>query len=891
MLVLLNTRRGMILRRPNDKHHFLFSKHPCNTAFFDVDRHAAYSSRGGAAFLSGPVAVRNPRSRAHHTRAREGRAYFLFSKRSRAATHGRKPMLGYPTVFTDCMFSANRHSRPRIPSALRLVLLLMAFAAGIGVPAARPAAPQQAGKPSGKGGVAEVSSTGPQRRKGELTIADGDVDIHYGNERLRADHVEYNDQTNEAVAVGHVVFDHENQHLEADEAHYNVATGHGTFRNVRGTIKLERRPNPLVLLSSNPIYFEAREVERFSEELYVIRHAWITICDPEHPTWQFYAQHARLRLNRTVALVNANFRLFRVPLVYFPYATAPGGSKVRQSGFLIPPIGNSTSKGVVIGDAFYWAPTTWMDATMGFELFTRRGNAERGQFRATPWENTSIKYSYFGVNDRGLPAAGVPPEGGQQQQLEVKSLLPKGWRFVADYNELSSLTFRLAFSDTFGDAINSEVRSAIFLTNNFHGFSLNVAALNDKTFLSLPTQGSLTSVAVPATSVSLRSAPEARFGSVEQSPWHNVPVYFTFDAFAGAAHRDDGNVAATPTYTPVDTANFVSRTEFAPRVTVPVHFGPWLNVTATAAFRTSYFGASLDTTGDLTNRSITRNDGEFTLDLRPPTLERIFGRRQSRKKYKHTIEPEIVYRDVTGINHFAQYIRFDADSTLTNTNEVEYGVTQRLFVKDGEDQPNELISWRLVQKHFFDPTFGGALVPGQRNVFETLEEISSFAFADTARNWSPILSDVKINPGGPFDFEEILQYDTQRGSNGQLTTIGTLAKIKPYRDFFFTIADFRLNANPLVLQPKSNQIRTLIGYGSETRKGFNVTTGISYDITNDALQNQLVQVSYNGNCCGLAVEYRRIALGQIRTENQFLASFIIANIGNFGNLRRQEKIF
>jgi LPS-assembly protein len=727
-----------------------------------------------------------------------------------------------------------------------------------------------------------------------MTIADGDVDIHYHDQRLRSDHAEYNDQTDEAVARGHVIFDYENQHLEADEAHYNVATGRGTFYNVRGTIKLERRPNPLILLSNNPIYFEAQEVERFSEESYVLHHTWITICDPRHPTWQFFAQRARVHVNKTVALVSANFRLLRVPLVWMPYATAPGGSKIRQSGFLIPPVGSSTSKGFVIGDAFYWAPNPWIDATMGFELFTRRGNAERGMFRAAPWENTTIKYTYFGVNDRGLPAADVPPEGGQQQQLEVKSLLPKGWRFVADYNELSSLTFRLAFSDTFGDAINSEVRSAVFLTNNFDGFSLNFGILNDKTFLSLPVQGSATSVAVPATSVSVRSAPEVRFGSVEQSPWQNVPLYFGFDAFAGAVHRDDGNVAPTPTYTPIDTANFVSRTEFAPRVTVPFHFGPWLNVTASEAFRTTYYGASLDPSGDVTNAGVTRNDGEFTLDIRPPTLERIFQSKKSKKKYKHTIEPDIVYKDVSGIHDFAQYIRFDADSTLTDTNEVEYGVTQRLYVKNGDgddDQPQELISWQLVQKHFFDPTFGGALVTGQRNVFETLEEISSFAFADTPRNWSPILSDFKLNPGGPIDFEEILQYDTQRGNKGQLTTVGTLAKLKPYKDFFLTIADFRLDANPLVLQPKSNQIRTLIGYGSETRKGFNVTMGISYDITNGALQNQIVQVSYNGSCCGLAVEYRRIALGQIRTENQYLASFIIANIGNFGNLRRQERIF
>ena len=125
---------------------------------------------------------------------------------------------------------------------------------------------------------------------------------------------------------------------------------------------------------------------------------------------------------------------------------------------------------------------------------------------------------------------------------------------------------------------------------------------------------------------------------------------------------------------------------------------------------------------------------------------------------------KLAYRVVTGINNFPQLIRFDADSTLTDTNEISYGITQRLWVKEGEDQPQELISWSLTQKHFFDPTFGGALVPGVRNVFQTLDEISPFAFADGPRNWSPLISDFKVTPGGPLDFEQILEYDTQRGS-------------------------------------------------------------------------------------------------------------------------------
>ncbi|HVS87868.1 MAG TPA: LPS assembly protein LptD [Candidatus Acidoferrum sp.] len=783
-------------------------------------------------------------------------------------------MLGYSTVFIGSMLRVNRHLYARNFSALRLFFLTALFSSfssspALGVP------PQQIRLPSGKGGIAELSSSGPQRRQGDLYIADGDVDIRYGDLRLRADHVEYNNKTSESVARGHVQFDYENQHLEGDEAHYNVSTGRGLFRNVRGTVKIERRPNPTVLVSENPLYFEAREVERLPGYVYLVREAWITVCDPEHPKWQFYASHARIRVDKTVALVNANFRLFRVPLIWLPYATAPAGRKVRQSGFLIPEPGNSSRKGFILGDAYYWAPAPWFDATVGAQYLSSRGSEERGEFRARPFENTSIKYTYFGVIDRGLlDAADVRhPQGGHQQQFEMKSLLPDNWRFVADVNQLSSLTFRLAFADTFGDAINSEIRSAVFLTNNFKGFSLNFAALSDRSFLTIS----------PATSVVLRNIPEARFGSVEQAPWKNLPVYFGFDSFVGAVHRED---------TSIDTPAAVQRAEFAPRVTLPIHFGPWLGVTTSAAFRTTRYGASLDPGGLLSEQPITRNTGEFTLELRPPTLERFFGRpspgkTKSRKRYKHAIEPGITYRYVTGVNNFPNFIRFDADSTLTDTNEVEYGVTQRLYRKDGDAAPQEVVSWRLVQKHFFDPTFGGAVVNGQRNVFETLNSFTPFAFAFGPRNSSPLISDFKITPGGLYDTEQILEYDPQLS---KITVIGTLLKVKPYKEFFATIAHFRLQADP-ILQPLSNQIRALVGYGGETRRGFNFTTGISYDITNSALQNQVVQVSYNGGCCGIALAYRRVALGTVRTDNQFSAALIIANIGTFGNLRRQEKIF
>ena len=323
-----------------------------------------------------------------------------------------------------------------------------------------------------------------QRQVGRIFYADGHVDVRYQNARLRADHVEYNTETQVVIARGNVQLDYLTQHVEADDARYELRTGHGTFHHVRATFALQRRPAPTLLVSPNPLYFEAEETERVDQNTYRVHKAWLTVCDPSHPTWKFYAPEATVELRKSVHLENGNFRLFSIPVLYLPYATFPA-EKQRNSGFVIPEPGESSTKGYVFGDSFYWAPTTWMDATIGASYYSRRGWSQKGELRMRPWENARLEASYFGVIDRGLPQPSGPSlkQGGHEDRLLFTALLPDGWRAVADLDQLTSLTFRLAFSETFVQAVNSEVRNSAFLTNNFRGYSLNVAALELRKFL------------------------------------------------------------------------------------------------------------------------------------------------------------------------------------------------------------------------------------------------------------------------------------------------------------------------------------------------------------------------------------------------------------------------
>jgi LPS-assembly protein len=705
-----------------------------------------------------------------------------------------------------------------------------------------------------------------QRKDGSRYIADGNVLVRYQDKQLRADHVVYDSETGALQLTGNVRFDSGMQHVEAEQARYDVKNSSGAFTAARGTIETPRQANPNLLLSTNPLYFEAREVQRLDERTYQLHSAWMTICLPQRPLWKFFAPEATLHVDDRVALINSNFRILSIPLFYAPYASIPVGPKVRQSGFTIPDISHAGNKGLVIGDSFYWAPVDWMDAEVGAEWYSRRGWGQTVDVRSRPTANSRLTYNYFSVQDRGLPgpAGSGPSQGGHQSHFFGEAALQHGWRAVADVNELSSLTFRLAFATTYTGATSSELVSAGFLTNNFRGYSFDFAAEQYRDFLSN----------TPNNIVQLRKTPEARFSSVEQQPWSHWPFYFGFDSFTGANHRSDPLLTTSAT---------VERSEVAPRVTIPLHFGPWLGVTTSATGRATHYGAQL-VQGAYSGDNFVRTTGEFTTQIQTPAIERVWGD-SSGTRWKHAVEPDITYDYVTGVTDFTRFIRFDQYDTLTDTNDVEYGLTQRLFRKPATGSAEQFIYWRVAQKYYIEPNFGGAIVPGRRNVFAALSSFTPFAFADGPRRWSPIVSDLRVTPGGRYDFQLLGNFDPV---NGHVTALGTIANIYPYRSFFLNLSHFNVRTP---LQPKFDQLGMRAGWGQGNRKGLNFATSMNYDLKLQYLQYQTFQISYNGSCCGLSFEYRRLALGNVRNENQFRVALLIANFGSFGTLRRQEGLF
>jgi LPS-assembly protein len=214
-----------------------------------------------------------------------------------------------------------------------------------------------------------------------------------------------------------------------------------------------------------------------------------------------------------------------------------------------------------------------------------------------------------------------------------------------------------------------------------------------------------------------------------------------------------------------------------------------------------------------------------------------------------------------------------------------------------EDESNttrQLLVWEVKQKYYMDENFGGALVTGRRNVFTDTDDLTGIAFLDGPRTWSPVVSKLRLQTSANTDVQWQLDYDSVRGR------INSSATFLEYRlgEYFAGLSNafFRVPADR-VTQISSNaplafnQVRYLLGYGHPNKRGFAGGFSMGYDQNAGLLQYAAAQTSYNWDCCGMSFEYRHINVPGVNVENQYRFSFSLANIGTFGNLRRQESLY
>ncbi len=199
--------------------------------------------------------------------------------------------------------------------------------------------------------------------------ATGDVSLTQGNMTVTAERLDYDKETDTAVAPGKMRMTRDGDVVTGSNLKLKVETEIGSLED------------PAFFFSKNPDRpsqrFEARGAAKRmdflgadQERLY---DAFYTTCRADESEW--YLKISELSLDRARNIgsgINAVVEFKGVPILYMPYMTFPLNNE-RKSGFLPPTIGTSSSSGFELAVPYYWNIAPNMDATITPKIFTRRG--------------------------------------------------------------------------------------------------------------------------------------------------------------------------------------------------------------------------------------------------------------------------------------------------------------------------------------------------------------------------------------------------------------------------------------------------------------------------------------------------------------------------------------
>jgi LPS-assembly protein len=167
------------------------------------------------------------------------------------------------------------------------------------------------------------------------------------------------------------------------------------------------------------------------------------------------------------------------------------------------------------------------------------------------------------VIDRGI---GKTPlrEGGQEARLTAEGNF-YGFRAVSNIDYLSSFLFRLAFNEVFTQAVNSEVKSQMFISKTFDGFSFGGMVERYQNFFQNTNPNGTLSNPPTFDSIRILHTPSADASSVDRPLWHS-PFLWSFDAsLAGLSRSEPG----------FHTTELLGRFDLNPEISLPLRFHGW----------------------------------------------------------------------------------------------------------------------------------------------------------------------------------------------------------------------------------------------------------------------------------------------------------------------------
>jgi LPS-assembly protein len=361
-----------------------------------------------------------------------------------------------------------------------------------------------------------------------------------------------------------------------------------------------------------------------------------TTCPQGNEDWKIQASEISIESGKPFGeAYNTRFYVGGLPIFYLPYFAFPITAE-RQTGFLFPKFGSSSSTGLEWEQPFYWNIATNVDGLISTRLMTNRGVQLKSEFR------------YLFDNHAGeLQVEYLPNDNNRMTDKERyfyrffhRGKLSNNWSISADISDLSDDNYIIDLgSDFYNQADTHLYRQA--------GVNFSSQALDFSVFVR-----DFTTIGVSASNY--RALPEAKLNYT-----NSVNELFNVGVKSELAYFENDSLVLPDAL----------RLHIEPSVSIPYQRA-WGELLAQASVLHTYYKQDLkDENFGLLEEEVNRTLGQARLygALIFEKLQRLFG-----TDYTLTVEPKAQYL-FTSFEEQSNIGLYDSTSILTNFNNLFRG--------------------------------------------------------------------------------------------------------------------------------------------------------------------------------------------------------------------------
>jgi LPS-assembly protein len=691
--------------------------------------------------------------------------------------------------------------------------------------------------------------------KGRLHY-EGFVDLRFGQMRIQADSLDMIDETKPdgstahyLEAKGNVVFMSGTERISGETLRLDIDSGQGLFTKASGYLQPD-------------VLFEAESIERIDADTYRLKGATFTACTQPNPRWMFKAKSATVDIDKRITATMVGLRVKGVPTpLLIPYFQFPINPDQRSTGLLMPRYGSSSginSKGREIGLGFFWAMGRSTDQTFYYDYFTKYGIGLGHEFRYI--RNAAARGSFrsYFTRPQGDPDFSYDLDWAASQSL------PRGFKATLSANFYSSRTIRESLEEDLDYASTRSRRGAAGIQGSIGPAYVKLEA--DTSDIFFP----------DGTIQRKRHLPQLR---VAQSPKKigRTGISFGFEATAEQLSQGSGFEGAAEQLSQASDVvlQSFSRFDIAPEVTRSFSL-PFLQVTPRFLVRHTRFGASLDEADELTGPALDRRFFEASVDMRGPKLFKLFslpGNFYS-DRFKHTIEPEFFYTFRSKFEQQNLIPRLDFSDYYPGTNQILYGLTQRIYAKrrgkTGALVTHELLNVRVAQTYYVE-------TDANQGQFD-FNYYSGFFIKGS--HHSPVLGRLQVRPTLDSTISLNMEYNP---AFRMFPTQSLSARIaRPRMDMQASWNRLtQVTDIPADRKPVFDTLR-LSGRVALWPERVTVGGSLTYDRIESRMLHATAKVRYGIQCCGFSVEHIAYNLKR-RSETKTTFQIDLAGIGSVGS--------